>query len=31
LRLRLSAVKIVGNFSDGMCSSCEVVDEEKVI
>lgn len=28
LRLRLSAVKIVGHFADGMCSNCEVVDEE---
>lgn len=31
LRLRLTAVKIVGNFADGMCSSCEVVDEERVV
>jgi hypothetical protein len=31
LRLRLSAIMIVGNFADGMCSSCEVVDEERVV
>jgi hypothetical protein len=28
LRLRLSAVKIVGHFADGMCNNCEVVDEQ---
>jgi hypothetical protein len=31
LRLRLSTVKIVGNFIDGTCNSCEVVDEERVV
>jgi hypothetical protein len=30
LRLRLSAIKIVGNFTDGMCNSCDVVDEQTV-
>jgi hypothetical protein len=30
LRLRLSAIKIVGNFADGTCNDCKVVDEETV-
>jgi hypothetical protein len=28
LRLRLSAIKIVSNFADGMCNDCKVVDEQ---
>ena len=28
LRLRLSAIKIVGHFKDGVCSDCEVLNEE---
>jgi hypothetical protein len=31
LRLRLSAVKIVTHFKDGMCNDCEVMDEQTVI
>jgi hypothetical protein len=30
LRLQLSAVKIVGNFSDGMCNAGKVVNEQTV-
>jgi hypothetical protein len=30
LRLRLSAIKIVSNFADGVCSDCKVVDEQTV-
>lgn len=29
LRLRLSTVKIVGHFTDGMLNNCEIVDEER--
>lgn len=29
LRLRLSTVKIVGHFADGMLNNCEIVDEER--
>jgi hypothetical protein len=29
LRLRLSTVKIVGHFADGMISNLEIVDEER--
>lgn len=28
LRLRLSAIKIVTHFADGMCNDCKVVDEQ---
>lgn len=31
LRLRLSTVKIVGHFKDGVLNDCEVVDEERVV
>jgi hypothetical protein len=30
LRLRLSAIKIVSNFADGVCNDCKVVDEQTV-